>query len=166
MKKKTSVPASVPQKHIYSRISYLHQAASYFTKRRLSELNPENQEINAEPATESTNVDPKEPRVTAKPAKTQSQHGAGPSRYLLSHVRGVSLKGQARLNSTLKRSICRRCDAVLVAGVTSNSHIENKSNGGTKPWADVLVITCNSCDASKRFPVGATRQISKTTQQK
>ena len=172
MKKRTLGPAKVPQKSIYSRISFLYQAAGYLTQRHLSAPNPEVQEHDGDPATKSTDVKSKVPGATAELETTTAsakgthlQDGTATSRYLLSHVRGVSLKGQARLNSTLKHGICRRCDAFLVAGINSSIHIENKSNGRNKPWADVLVTTCNLCDASRRFPIGATRQCSKTTRQ-
>ena len=82
----------------------------------------------------------------------------GPSRHLISQLRSVSLKGQIRLSQAMKHSICKRCDALLVPGSTSSTRIENKSRGGKKAWADVLVVTCQSCSAVKRFPVGAKRQ--------
>ena len=68
------------------------------------------------------------------------------------------MKSQIRLSPAIKRSLCKRCDALLVSGSDSTSRLENKSRGGKKPWADVLVVTCNSCGTVKRFPVGAKRQ--------
>ena len=81
------------------------------------------------------------------------------SRLFINHLKAVSLKGQVRLSSKMKHSICRRCDILLVPGFTSTSNLENKSRKGKKPWADVLVVTCTSCGAVKRFPVGAKRQF-------
>lgn len=31
---------------------------------------------------------------------------------------------------------------------------ENKSKGGKKPWAEIIVVECRGCKAMKRFPVG------------
>lgn len=59
-----------------------------------------------------------------------------------------------RLDPSIKRTICKRCDSLLVPGVSSTNRIENPSKGGKKPWADVLVVECNACGAVKRFPVG------------
>lgn len=82
----------------------------------------------------------------------------GRSRHLISQLRSVSLKGQIRLSQAMKHSICKRCDSLLVPGSTSSTRVENKSRGGKKPWADVLIVTCHSCSAVKRFPVGGKRQ--------
>lgn len=163
MKGKASVPANVPQRHIYSRISYLHQAACYLTLRHSKH---ENLYTLGESAIERSDVKIKDRGATTDSFKgTQVPVGDALSRLLLSHVRGVSLKGQTRMSATLKHSICRRCDSPLVAGVSSSSYVENKSTGGEKAWADVLVIFCNLCDARRRFPIGATRQSSKAVRQ-
>ena len=50
---------------------------------------------------------------------------------------------------------------VLVSGATCRKFVENLSNGGRKPHADVLVIECGSCGAQKRWPIGARRQRKK-----
>lgn len=161
----------VSQRHLYSRISYLYQAATHLMNARPEEglgttptttkntfLGPEpsqakdnNQDINVEAPEISQNV--------SHSSITQcSTKAYGPSRHLISQLRSVSLKGQIRLSPTMKHSICKRCDALLVPGRTSSTHIENKSRGGKKPWADVLVVTCHACSAVKRFPVEAKRQ--------
>ncbi|RYP05947.1 hypothetical protein DL765_009671 [Monosporascus sp. GIB2] len=58
----------------------------------------------------------------------------------------------------MKHTICKYCDTLLVEGDTSTSFVENQSKGGKKPWADVLVVKCNTCGGLKRFPVQAPRQ--------
>ncbi|RYP86163.1 hypothetical protein DL769_000775 [Monosporascus sp. CRB-8-3] len=58
----------------------------------------------------------------------------------------------------MKHTICKYCDTLLVEGHTSTSFVENQSKGGKKPWADVLVVKCNTCGGLKRFPVQAPRQ--------
>ncbi|KAJ4297468.1 hypothetical protein N0V90_005359 [Kalmusia sp. IMI 367209] len=78
-----------------------------------------------------------------------------------SDLHTVSRKGQVRLSSDLKRSVCRICNTVLIPGRTATQRIENESRGGKKPWADVLVIECTLCGSKKRFPVGAQRQKKK-----
>lgn len=82
-------------------------------------------------------------------------------RYLAAHMRAAARKSQIRLPQNVKRSFCKRCDACLDGDVASQSHIENKSRHGSKPWAAVKVITCVSCHATKRFPLGVIRQLKK-----
>ena len=81
------------------------------------------------------------------------------SRQLVVHLRAISLKSQIRLSPAVKHTICKRCDILLVPGSTSTSYMENKSRGGGKAWADVLVTTCTGCGTAKRFPVGAKPQL-------
>ncbi|KAK2608694.1 hypothetical protein QQS21_002805 [Conoideocrella luteorostrata] len=80
------------------------------------------------------------------------------SRLAITDMRAVSLKAQIRQSSSLKRTICKFCDTLLVEGRTCHSMIENTSKGKRKPWADVLVIGCKTCGNSKRYPVDMPRQ--------
>lgn len=164
----------VSQRHLYCRISYLYQAATHLmnasseqgsgtiaatlenqlpgpTQSQSTDHFEHAQEMNVK--TPKTN-----PSVSHSAMNQESAGVLGPSRHLISQLRSVSLKGQIRLSQAVKHSICKRCDALLVPGSTSSTRVENKSRGGRKPWADVLVITCHSCSAVKRFPVGAKRQ--------
>jgi RNase P subunit RPR2 len=78
----------------------------------------------------------------------------GLSRFYLHNFRSVARKQVLRVDSPIKRTICKRCESLLVPGVTSEHRIENKSKDGKKKWADVLVVECKACGTVKRFPVG------------
>ena len=167
------------QKHLHSRISYLYQAAIYLSgttgKAQTCESNSgkEKQLVNnhgeaagmSEAASERSLPIAPSTQEEGTPAlgersMLQAQSGALP-RQLLTHLRAVSLKGQIRLSPNMKHSICKRCDLLLVPGNSATTYMENKSRGGKKSWADVLVITCNACGTAKRYPVGAKRQLRK-----
>jgi ribonuclease P protein subunit RPR2 len=79
-------------------------------------------------------------------------------RRFLHDIRAISLKSQIRLPQSVKRSICKRCDGLLIQGITSTETSENRSRKHKKPWAETLVQSCNSCGAERRFPVGARKQ--------
>ncbi|KAI8966102.1 Rpr2-domain-containing protein [Daldinia sp. FL1419] len=134
-------PGTVPNRPVYSRISYLYQAATY--------LASQSQDI-----TNNT--------ATAKPEDNKDSHvdlcENGLARRFITDLRSVSLKNQIRLSPAMKHTICKFCDSLLVEGETSSSSIENKSKGGKKPWADVLVVKCHACEGVKRFPIQALRQ--------
>ena len=168
------------QKHIHSRISYLFQAATYLaeTGSKVQRYGPnreaDNQTLNMHcegsvmseaPSRQSPNLvslsqDDREVGTTTAEADSAPQfQGTGLSRQLFAHLRAVSLKSQIRLSPNIKHSICKRCDQLLVPGSSATTYMENKSRNGKKPWADVLVITCIACKTSKRFPVGAKRQL-------
>ena len=183
---KASHTINIPHKHLHSRISYLFQAAAYLTNSELRESRRKDCELDDH----SLSLNDTAPRTSGESSKIDlssadtvnelrilHKHPTGYerriciqapplARHLVSNIRGVSLKVQARLSSSLKHSICKRCDAFLVLGITSTSMVENRSRGGRKPWADVLVVTCNACNASRRFPVDSKRQCAKRCRQK
>lgn len=99
----------------------------------------------------------KRPEEAASSIKTHDDLGL--SRQLASHILLVSNKSNVKLSKGLKRTICKRCTSVLIAGQTAQTRMENKSRGGRKPWADVLVNTCMACGMEKRYPVGAKQRI-------
>lgn len=163
------------QQHLYSRTSYLYQAAMYLASiqshlqthnRNRTELDVDVDEKHAKtaddntPETDAISEDElKHKRVDGEASPTTPFTQQRPqSRLLVQHLKAISLKAQIRLTSEMKYSACKRCDSILVAGKTATHNIENQSRGGKKPWADILTITCNSCGATKRFPVGAKRQ--------
>lgn len=142
----------VQNRIIYSRASYLYQAANYLS----------NCADSAENAPSSTE-EPSKPQHSV-----QDQHGKqqkaleNMSRIVMIDMRAVSLKAQIRQSPALKRTVCKFCDTLLVEGRSCSSMVENLSRGGRKPWADVLVIKCKTCGNVKRFPVDAPRQKRKS----
>jgi len=174
-KEKANTQRGPAQKHLHSRISYLYQAATY-----LSNLDSREEHSNTGPITDaptnevthgglqsSKSGEPNPPRMYEN-VQTQTMilsKGLPLSRLFVSHLRAVSLKGQIRLTHEMKRSICKCCNCLLVPGSTSTTSMENKSRGGRKPWADVLVMSCTTCGAVKRFPVGAKRQLRRRERQ-
>lgn len=180
-KKKQKQAKGAPGKHLQARISYLHRAATYLsTWHALNPVMPgqahleeEGEDLTMDSKPSAGNLEPLNIGDTANQTRIieSLQHPPSSSskdtpllgiqRLLVSHLRAVSLKGQIRLSREVKRSLCKKCNTLLVPDTTSNSFTENKSRGGEKPWANVLVIECKFCGMQKRFPVGAKRQSTK-----
>ena len=169
----------VPNRHLYSRLSYLWQAANHTLQitnashneakssqtqvQPLEAMNGQNsQGITA--SRESICRQESAPAVFSEPNKASYSTGCRPeialgqSRRLVSHIRAISCKSVLRLSPRMKHAFCSHCESPLIPGSTSSSMEENKSRGGRKPWADVLVVTCKLCGTSKRLPLGAKRQ--------
>lgn len=177
--KKTAMGPS--QKHLYSRISFLHQAASYLSSvtddvqgKKAISANGDQAEKNEKTASTGTagilknqaphsSKEPGEPNPTSSIRKPSSP---ALSRLYASQSRTIARKATIRLTPDMKHSICKTCDSILLPGTTSSTFVENLSRGGRKPWADMLVVICNACGAVKRFPVGAKRQRRKTERRK
>jgi ribonuclease P protein subunit RPR2 len=131
----------VQNRAIYSRISFLQQAAVTLSTARLLSPTP----------TAS------EPNAVQNAAALE-----GMSRRLATDLRAVSLKTRIRLKPAVKQMVCKYCDSILIDAESCTSTIENKSKGAKKPWADVLVRKCHTCGRERRYPVSAPRPRRKT----
>lgn len=158
MAKKTGVP----NRHTYSRISFLYQAAACLSQS--CKRGPETTSQQTLPL-ENGDVDLPNGHADKDSSQTTDAQGGHPagaaenrSRQLITDLRNVSHKSVIRISPGMKRTICKYCDTLLVEGQTCSSAVENKSKGGKKPWADVLVIKCHTCGGEKRFPVNTERQ--------
>ncbi|KAK1758441.1 ribonuclease P protein component 4 [Echria macrotheca] len=129
---------SVQNKAIYTRASFLHQAAAFLSS-------------------SASNPDAKDSSTT-----TTTPALPGMARRLVTDLRSVSLKTRIRLTPAMKQTICKYCDSILIEGQSCTSTIENRSKNGRKPWADVLVRKCHTCQRERRYPVDAPRQKRKT----
>lgn len=140
-KEKQTKIKGVPNKHLHARTAFLYQAATYLTLRG--------------------SVEQLETQKSAQRGPV-SPTCSGLALQLASDLHTVSRKGQVRLSSDLKRTICKTCYTALIPGRTATQTIENESKGGKKSWADVLVILCTRCGTKKRFPVGVNPQKKKS----
>ena len=134
----------VPNRMLYSRISFLQQAATLLASR-------------GQPTSDSADASNAHRRTDAAEDSLQRF-----GRRLATDMRSVSLKARIRLSPAVKHTICKFCDSVLVEGDSCTSMVENRSRDGKKPWADVLVRKCHTCGRERRFPVDQKRQKSKT----
>ena len=169
----------VPNKHLHSRISYLWQVANY-----MSQITNESQDKSTRDKSERQGLDSlrddnfgerrslqgvyssAELATTSTSEAKKFSHSArhtpninpSQSSRFVSHIRTISLRSQIKLSPGMKHSFCSHCESPLLPGSTSTSEIENRSRGGRKPWADVLVVTCKLCGTAKRSPIGAKPQ--------
>lgn len=138
---KGKAAATVQNRPMYSRISFLQQAATYLT------------------VTQDMQPDLKPEDNLARSRNDRALRGL--ARHMVTDLRSVSLKTRIRLSPTMKQMLCKYCDAILVEGQSCTTRVENPSRGGRKSWADVLVRKCHACGNVKRQPINAPRQKSK-----
>ncbi|KAF2839794.1 Rpr2-domain-containing protein [Patellaria atrata CBS 101060] len=149
---------SVPNRHLNARISYLHQAASYLEAIQSPILKHQGYGVQSSSVTDIQSVIEPQQTTSAVQLKPLS---SGLHRYYLATARITARKAVVRISPSVKRTMCKRCDTLLVPGKTSRLRIENASKGGSKPWADVLVVECLECGMLKRFPVGQNSNFAK-----
>ncbi|KAK5663198.1 hypothetical protein OQA88_6616 [Cercophora sp. LCS_1] len=155
---------SVQNRAIYSRASFLHQAAAFLSsaQQKQAPLSTQPTEMSREtPTTAET------PAIATASLQTVSEGFPlqGVARRLATDLRSVSLKTRIRLTPAMKQTICKSCDSILIEGQTCTSSVENKSRGGRKPWADVLVRKCHTCERERRYPISAPRPPRKTSRE-
>ncbi len=139
----------VQNRAIFSRISFLQQAAVTLPAARL-------------PSPGSAGPGQPNSIQSAADGRLLEPSLEGMSRRLATDLRAVSLKTRIRLKPAVKQMICKYCDSILIDGESCTSAIENKSKGAKKPWADVLVRKCHTCGRERRYPVSAARPRRKT----
>jgi len=137
-KTKDNQTQKVTNRQAYQRLSFLHQASTYFSSL-----------LNAETSVKSQ----KRHGKAANKVVTDEKHGFPVSSYLGCHLTTIARKGNFRVDKSIKRSICKRCKVSLREGSTSAVSLENKSKDGAKLHADVLLVTCLACGMEKRYPL-------------
>ncbi|KAJ3518150.1 hypothetical protein NM208_g14606 [Fusarium decemcellulare] len=145
---KAKEPKGVQNRIIYSRASYLYQAATYLANQHRQQ----GQDASTKSLDEN-NQHSASTQITREQRATQNM-----SRHAISSLRAVNLKAQIRQSPSVKQTICKFCDTLQIEGETCTSTVENASRGGRKPWADVLTIRCKTCANVKRYPISAQRQ--------
>ncbi|KAL7938045.1 RNAse P Rpr2/Rpp21/SNM1 subunit domain-containing protein [Trichoderma chlorosporum] len=149
----------IQNRHIYTRASYLYQAASYLAScAQQAKKQEEPEKAQHEGSHSSSSGIGNGPNPEFAHSDQERKVLMNLSHQVVSDMRSVSLKAQIRQSRSIKQTICKYCDAVLIEGKTCHSAVENLSKGGRKPWADVLVMRCSTCGNVKRYPVSAPRQ--------
>ncbi|KAK4453554.1 ribonuclease P protein component 4 [Podospora aff. communis PSN243] len=147
----------VQNRAIYSRVSFLQQAATFLSTSLAQQRSASNSNAAAAATTTTTTM-----TTTTEGLPEGRPQLLGISRRLATDLRSVSLKTRIRLSPAVKQSICKFCDSILIEGHLCTSIVENRSRGGRKPWADVMVRKCHTCGRERRYPISATRPKRKT----
>lgn len=145
-----------PNKHLVARIAFLHQAAlSLASQAAAPSAQPESTNPTADHDTAQlheldTNATRRQPPRSGLPF------------YFTAQLKQVALKSQVRLQTDVKRAICKACNAMLIEHQTCITGVENLSRGGKKDKANVSVVECLACGCKRRVPLGAARQQKKS----
>lgn len=164
---KSKETKGVANRHLYSRISYLHQAAQYLANasNNVSMIGATQKDalppqLNDQP-TSSNNSKTLSAGYSLPGRESDRGQTSNQALRLSSHLLAVCRRAKVKASCDLKRCICKSCNELLVPGKTAIIRMENKSKGSRKPWADVLVAKCQRCGLERRYPVGQERQCKK-----
>ncbi|RIB24048.1 RNAse P Rpr2/Rpp21/SNM1 subunit domain-containing protein [Gigaspora rosea] len=119
MGKKTE-PGQVLHRELYQRMNFLYQAATLMTTITTSA-----------PTNTSTNT-----KKSLIPL----------SRFYISTMKSIGTKQVLRIDPSIKRTLCKRCDSVLLPGVTSQIRIKSKPE-------PQLQMMCTQCGTARGYPI-------------
>ncbi|KAK0438336.1 RNAse P Rpr2/Rpp21/SNM1 subunit domain-containing protein [Desarmillaria tabescens] len=111
-------PNNVPNRDIIQRLNFLYQASVY-----LNGVSPPQKR--------------KQKRVTTSDL----------SRSYVSSMKIVGQKTTVKMDPSIKRTICKGCDTVLVPGSTVSIRVKKSPSHG-----HLMVYTCTRCKTSRRIP--------------
>ncbi|XP_038067500.1 ribonuclease P protein subunit p21-like isoform X2 [Patiria miniata] len=66
------------------------------------------------------------------------------ARFYITTMKNVAKKAVLRIHPNIKRTVCKRCDLLLVPGLTSKVRVKGKRQKH-------VVVTCLECGGVKRF---------------
>ncbi|RPD57517.1 Rpr2-domain-containing protein [Lentinus tigrinus ALCF2SS1-7] len=128
---------SVANRDIIQRINFLYQASTYLNT------------ISSPAASSSSNAPAQPPKGKSKKKNTirHPKSTAELSRCYIGSMRIVGQKAMVRMDPSIKRTLCKQCDTVLIPGSTASVRVRPLSSHG-----HAVVYICMTCNATRRIP--------------
>ncbi|EGG03053.1 uncharacterized protein MELLADRAFT_90488 [Melampsora larici-populina 98AG31] len=152
-------PNAVPNRDVLQRLNYLHQAAHYFAT--ASHTLPSSQDTRRQGAKEDTMGSKRTSERSSKLIHNERRENllkapiepvlhapmSGLSRVMSTSMKAVARKAVVRMDPSVKRSICRSCNLLLLPGHTSVVRLRP-----SKTHVRRVSIVCLSCKHSRTIP--------------
>ncbi|EJF57641.1 Rpr2-domain-containing protein [Dichomitus squalens LYAD-421 SS1] len=127
---------SVTNRDIIQRINFLYQASTYLST--ISQPPDGTVQLQRNDSTHG-----KRKKNTIRHPKSTAEL----SRCYVGSMRIVGQKAIVRMDPSLKRTLCKQCDTVLLPGATASVRVKPSGSHG-----QVVTYTCLSCSTSRRIP--------------
>ncbi|KAI0773904.1 RNAse P Rpr2/Rpp21/SNM1 subunit domain-containing protein [Fomes fomentarius] len=125
---------NVANRDIIQRINFLYQASTYLNT--IAQWTPLNH----------GQVYHKD-RGKTRNSIRNPQNTSELSRSYVSTMRIVGQKAMVRMDPSIKRTLCKKCDTILVPGSTSSVRIKTRRGHG-----QIVTYTCHTCGTVRRIP--------------
>ncbi|RKP06558.1 RNAse P Rpr2/Rpp21/SNM1 subunit domain-containing protein [Thamnocephalis sphaerospora] len=145
----------------FQRMNFLYQAAALMTA-ATADQHEQNDSALATPATTAPRRrTPRcKPRAVKKATRNAQRGTADPTRpplaglgcFYVSTLKTVARRNVLRLDPSMKRTLCRRCDALLLPGVSATVRFEDGAN-------PAVTTRCQLCHAKRRLPTHPAKQL-------
>ncbi|KAL1936507.1 hypothetical protein VTP01DRAFT_641 [Rhizomucor pusillus] len=139
MGKKKNAKDGPSQQHLqaYQRMNFLHQAAVLMTT-----IVEHNSNDSQRQPSRSKHVWQGDPKGSLAPL----------GRYYNNTMKKISRKLVSRVDPSIKRSVCKRCDTTLIPGRTASVRITSRPQTAT-------VTQCNICGCTKHLLAGKKHEL-------
>ncbi|PIL35962.1 hypothetical protein GSI_01622 [Ganoderma sinense ZZ0214-1] len=124
--------SSVQNRDIIQRLNFLYQASTY---------------VNSIAPPLDGSISPRRGPKKKKNTIRHPKDSAELSRCYVGTMRIIGQKTMVRMDPTLKRTLCKQCDTVLLPGSTASVRI--RTSGSHR---QVVTYTCLACRSSRRIP--------------
>ncbi|KAI8994007.1 RNAse P Rpr2/Rpp21/SNM1 subunit domain-containing protein [Trametes punicea] len=132
----------VANRDIIQRINFLYQASTYLNSISQA-LPPGAEDVVTLPQT----VKRKDTLKKRKPQIRHPKNTAELSRSYIGTMRIIGQKTMVRMDPTLKRTLCKGCDTVLLPGLTATVRVRPLPSHG-----EAVYHTCLTCRTTRRIP--------------
>jgi len=86
-------------------------------------------------------------------AVKQNSGRTGLARFYALTLGSIAKKNVIKLDSSVKRMLCKKCYCLQIPGITSTVRVRHRRRHGHQ------VVTCLECDTVKRYPVNSEYQL-------
>ncbi|EFA80551.1 hypothetical protein PPL_06490 [Heterostelium album PN500] len=140
---------------VYKRMNFLYQAA-YLMKQtnsnRMNSTNINNDDNNSSSGVIEEQIDNSDDNNNNN--KVVSDGNNNLSSFYCNVIKQISRRGVIRMNSRLKKTICKKCSSLMVPGVSSTVRIKDHRESH-------ITLKCNNCNTVKRFQTNKHRENNK-----
>ncbi|KAH9839226.1 Rpr2-domain-containing protein [Rhodofomes roseus] len=134
----TATLQSVTNRDILQRLNFLYQASAYLNTiaPHAATTKPEGKRATNHAAREELR------RKKRHPATTSDL-----SRNYVASMKAISQKATVKMDPTIKRTICQKCNTVLIPGVTEEVRVR-----GSRIHGNLVTYACTACGFVRRIP--------------
>ncbi|OCH93759.1 Rpr2-domain-containing protein [Obba rivulosa] len=144
---------SVTNRDIIQRMNFLYQASAYLNSISPARgPQPSESRIKSLPAQDDTGSSQAQPSAGKQKRleKLRMRHPTTAHELARSYVKSMRSIGQkttVKMDPAVKRTLCRKCDVVLIPGATATVRVKTSSSHG-----HIMCYTCMSCKTTRRIP--------------
>ncbi|KAJ4493760.1 RNAse P Rpr2/Rpp21/SNM1 subunit domain-containing protein [Lentinula edodes] len=135
-------PSSISNRDVIQRLNFLYQASVY-----LHNIHSSSQSTPVSSSSQPVNESTSKKNEGKKSKKKRIVQLNDLSRSYIETMKSVGTKTTVQVDPSVKRTLCKGCNAVLVPGSTASVRTRRSSTHG-----HIMIYTCSGCKHHSRIP--------------